>query len=273
MKIQFHRNEKLVYLCIAGFVMTLLLAGMLLNWQGVAFTSNMLLVLSVVLGLLFFLEVYILCIEKEEKYILEKKRVRSVWRMSMQIVQTLVKTIDAKDSYTNGHSARVAQYSVMLAKRMGFKEEELGRLEYTALLHDVGKIGVSDAILNKKGKLTEEEYAIIKEHSEIGAQILSTITELPDVAVGARYHHERYDGKGYPDGLKGEEIPLFARIIAVADSYDAMTSKRSYRDALPQELVRQEITRGIGTQFDPRIAKLMLIIMDEDKAYNLREIE
>ena len=208
-----------------------------------------------------------------KKYILEKKRVRSVWRMSMQIVQTLVKTIDAKDSYTNGHSARVAQYSVMLAKRMGFKEEELGRLEYTALLHDVGKIGVSDAILNKKGKLTEEEYAIIKEHSEIGAQILSTITELPDVAVGARYHHERYDGKGYPDGLKGEEIPLFARIIAVADSYDAMTSKRSYRDALPQELVRQEITRGIGTQFDPRIAKLMLIIMDEDKAYKLREIE
>ena len=273
MKIQFHRNEKLVYLCIAGFVMTLLLAGMLLNWQGGAFTSNMLLVLSVVLGLLLFLEVYILCIEKEEKYILEKKRVRSVWRMSMQIVQTLVKTIDAKDSYTNGHSARVAQYSVMLAKRMGFKEEELGRLEYTALLHDVGKIGVSDAILNKKGKLTEEEYAIIKEHSEIGAQILSTITELPDVAVGARYHHERYDGKGYPDGLKGEEIPLFARIIAVADSYDAMTSKRSYRDALPQELVRQEITRGIGTQFDPRIAKLMLIIMDEDKAYKLREIE
>lgn len=273
MKIQFHRNEKLVYLCIAGFVMTLLLAGMLLNWQGGAFTGNMLLVLSVVLGLLFFLEVYILCIEKEEKYILEKKRVRSVWRMSMQIVQTLVKTIDAKDSYTNGHSARVAQYSVMLAKRMGFKEEELGRLEYTALLHDVGKIGVSDAILNKKGKLTEEEYAIIKEHSEIGAQILSTITELPDVAVGARYHHERYDGKGYPDGLKGEEIPLFARIIAVADSYDAMTSKRSYRDALPQELVRQEITRGIGTQFDPRIAKLMLMIMDEDKAYKLREIE
>ncbi|MGM9519957.1 MAG: HD-GYP domain-containing protein, partial [Phascolarctobacterium sp.] len=217
--------------------------------------------------------VYILCIEKEEKYILEKKSVRSVWRMSMQIVQTLVKTIDAKDSYTNGHSARVAQYSVILAKRMGFKEEELGRLEYTALLHDVGKIGVSDAILNKKGKLTEEEYAIIKEHSKIGAQILSTITELPDVAVGARYHHERYDGKGYPDGLKGEEIPLFARIIAVADSYDAMTSKRSYRDALPQELVRQEITRGIGTQFDPRIAKLMLIIMDEDKDYKLREIE
>ena len=210
MKIQFHRNEKLVYLCIAGFVMTLLLAGMLLNWQGVAFTSNMLLVLSVVLGLLFFLEVYILCIEKEEKYILEKKRVRSVWRMSMQIVQTLVKTIDAKDSYTNGHSARVAQYSVMLAKRMGFKEEELGRLEYTALLHDVGKIGVSDAILNKKGKLTEEEYAIIKEHSEIGAQILSTITELPDVAVGARYHHERYDGKGYPDGIK---ITDFAKMM------------------------------------------------------------
>lgn len=176
MKIRFHKNEKLVYACVAGFVIVLLVAGLLLHWQRGAFTSNMLLVLAVVLGALFFLEVYLLCTEKEEKYILEKKRVRSVWRMSMQIVQTLVKTIDAKDSYTNGHSARVAQYAVMLATRMGFNEEELGRLEYTALLHDVGKIGVSDAILNKKGKLTEEEYAIIKEHSKVGAQILSTIT-------------------------------------------------------------------------------------------------
>lgn len=273
MKIQFRKNEKLAYMAVAGVVILLLLAGVLLNWQRGAFTNNMLLLLSLLLGVLFFLEIYFLCIEKEENYILEKKRVLSVWRMSKQIVQTLVKTIDAKDSYTNGHSARVAQYSLMLAKRMDFSSEELGRLEYTALLHDVGKIGVSDAILNKKGKLTDEEYAIIKEHANMGAQILSNITELPDVAVGARYHHERYDGNGYPAGLKGEEIPLFARIIAVADSYDAMTSKRSYRAALPQHLVREEISKGIGTQFDPRIAKLMLMIMDEDKAYELRETE
>ena len=133
MKIQFRKNEKLAYMAVAGVVILLLLAGVLLNWQRGAFTNNMLLLLSLLLGVLFFLEIYFLCIEKEENYILEKKRVRSVWRMSKQIVQTLVKTIDAKDSYTNGHSARVAQYSILLAKRMDFSSEELGRLEYTAL--------------------------------------------------------------------------------------------------------------------------------------------
>ena len=139
-------------------------------------------------------------------------------------------------------------------------------------MHDVGKIGIADNILNKKGKLTEEEYAIIKSHSSIGAKILSNISEIPDVATGAKYHHERYDGTGYPAGLKGEDIPLIARIIAVADSYDAMTSKRSYRDALPQKVVRHEIACGLGSQFDPVIGKLMLDIIDEDKEYTLQEL-
>jgi putative two-component system response regulator len=191
--------------------------------------------------------------------------------MSMQTVKTLARAIDAKDSYTNGHSSRVAKYSVMLGKRLGFDEERLARLQYVALLHDVGKIGIADSILNKKGKLTDEEYAIIKSHSTIGARILSDITEIPDVAVGAKYHHERFDGKGYPVGLKGEEIPFIARIIAVADSYDAMTSQRSYRSALPQGVVREEIERCSGTQFDPRLARLMLEIIDEDRNYELRD--
>ena len=191
---------------------------------------------------------------------------------ALHTVQTLAQAIDAKDSYTNGHSLRVAKYSVMLGKRLGFSETDLGRLQYVSLLHDVGKIGIADNILNKKGKLTEEEYAIIKSHSSIGAKILSNISEIPDVATGAKYHHERYDGTGYPAGLKGEDIPLIARIIAVADSYDAMTSKRSYRDALPQKVVRHEIACGLGSQFDPVIGKLMLDIIDEDKEYTLQEL-
>ena len=234
--------------------------------------SKLILSVFVLLALLFLIGIYFFLIEQEEKRELEQQRTESIWRMSLHTVQTLAQAIDAKDSYTNGHSLRVAKYSVMLAKRMGFNETELGRLQYVALLHDVGKIGIADSILNKNGKLTDEEYAIIKSHSSIGARILSNINEIPDVATGAKYHHERYDGKGYPTGLKGEEIPLIARIIAVADSYDAMTSKRSYRDALPQSVVRAEIEEGLGSQFDPAIGKIMLQIIDEDEEYQLREL-
>ncbi len=238
---------------------------------GMTDISALLLGVFALLAVLFIVGIYFLLIEEESKYALEKDRTESVWRMSMQTVKTLARAIDAKDSYTNGHSSRVAKYSVMLGKRLGFDEERLARLQYVALLHDVGKIGIADSILNKKGKLTDEEYAIIKSHSTIGARILSDITEIPDVAVGAKYHHERFDGKGYPVGLKGEEIPFIARIIAVADSYDAMTSQRSYRSALPQGVVREEIERCSGTQFDPRVARLMLEIIDEDRNYELRD--
>lgn len=188
-----------------------------------------------------------------------------------QIVRSLTEAIDAKDKYTNGHSGRVAEYAEMIAKRCGYTDEHLNSLYIMGLVHDVGKIGIPDAVINKPGKLTDEEYEMIKTHSVLGAKILGTIQGMPSLHTGARWHHERYDGTGYPDGLAGEKIPEEARIIAVADAYDAMTSRRSYRDALPREKVREEIEKGSGTQFDPRFASVMLELMDEDKDYNLRE--
>ncbi len=139
------------------------------------------------------------------------------------------------------------------------------------LLHDVGKIGIPDSIINKPGKLTDEEYDVIKRHPVIGSQILKNINEMPKLSIGARWHHERYDGTGYPDGLAGEEIPEEARIIAVADSYDAMSSNRSYHGIFPQSKIREEIVFGSGTQFDPRFADIMLKMIDEDEKYTMRE--
>lgn len=192
-------------------------------------------------------------------------------RLSLQMVHALANTIDAKDSYTNGHSTRVAKYSMMIAKRMGYKKEAIRQIRYAALLHDIGKIGIPIGIINKPSKLTDEEYEIIKTHPTIGANILKEITEIPDISVGARYHHERYDGKGYPDQKTAQEIPEIARIIGVADAYDTMTSKRSYRDILPQEVVRKEIEKGMGSQFDPEIAKVMLAMIEEDVNYEMHE--
>lgn len=200
-----------------------------------------------------------------------EKRRRKVERMSLQMIKALANTIDAKDSYTNGHSSRVAKYSVMLAGRMGYKGEKLEQVQYAALLHDIGKIGIPNEIINKPSGLTDEEYEIIKTHPAIGGSILEEITEIPDIAVGARWHHERFDGKGYPDKLMGEEIPELARIIGVADAYDAMTSKRSYRDVLSQEIVLSEIEKGKGTQFDPVIAEHMVAIIKKDTEYQLHE--
>ena len=139
------------------------------------------------------------------------------------------------------------------------------------LLHDVGKIGVPDEVINKQAKLTEEEFELIKRHPVVGSQILKNIREMPELATGARWHHERYDGKGYPDGLVGDSIPEAARIIAVADAYDAMTSYRSYRDVMPQDKVREEFKRCSGTQFDPRFADIMIKMIDEDTEYKMKE--
>ena len=200
-----------------------------------------------------------------------EKRREKVEKLSVQMVKALANTIDAKDAYTNGHSTRVAKYSIMLAKRMGYEGERLENLYYAALLHDIGKIGVPREIINKTSKLTDEEYAIIKTHPGIGANILNEITEIPEIAIGARWHHERYDGKGYPDRLMGIEIPELARIIGVADAYDAMTSKRSYRDVLSQEVVSGELVKGKGTQFDPDIAEIMLQLIKEDTNYSMHE--
>lgn len=189
------------------------------------------------------------------------------------VMQVLAKTIDAKDKYTRGHSVRVAYYSRELAKRMGKSEEEQEKIYRIALLHDVGKIRIPDTIINKPGRLTDQEFSMIKLHTVAGYHILKGSNRFDEMAQGAKYHHERYDGKGYPSGLKGENIPEYARIIAVADSYDAMTSNRIYRDALPQSVVRKEIEKGKGTQFDPEIADIMLQMIDEDKEYKMKQTE
>ena len=184
--------------------------------------------------------------------------------MFEQTSEALVNAIDAKDRYTHGHSARVALYSRKIAERAGYSKEQCGQVYYAALLHDIGKIGIHEDILNKEGKLSDEEFAEIKKHPVYGYQILSGIHQSPYLSIGAHYHHERYDGRGYPDGLSGEEIPEFARIISVADAYDAMTSSRSYRNSIPAEKVREELVKGMGTQFDPRFAKIMLEMIDEN---------
>lgn len=192
-------------------------------------------------------------------------------RITLQSMYTLAKTIDAKDRYTNGHSMRVAKYSKMIAERMEFSAEDIEDLYNMAMLHDIGKIGVPDDIINKPTNLTEEEYYVVKSHPTIGYDILSEMPELKHIGIGARWHHERFDGKGYPDGLEGSQIPVKARIISVADAYDAMTSNRSYRQYMPQSAVREELEKGKGTQFDPKIAQIMLDIMKEDTEYEFRE--
>ena len=195
---------------------------------------------------------------------------RRIINLSMQIIHALSGAIDAKDTYNKDHSMRVAAYSRELAHRLGKPTAKLSEIYNIALLHDVGKIGIPNEIINKPDKLTEAEYALIKSHAIKGYDILKPISEMPDLAIGARWHHERYDGKGYPDGKVGEDIPEIARIICVADCYDAMSSDRVYRKALPQRLVRQEIERNMGTQFDPTIAKVMLQMIDEDTEYKMR---
>lgn len=192
-----------------------------------------------------------------------KKRQTEYQSIIEQSLRTFANAIDAKDKDTNGHSLRVAVYSRELARRMKLPEEEQQRIYYAALLHDIGKIGIPDHILKKKGGLTQEEWEIIRSHPVIGANILKEFTAIPGIADGARYHHEFYNGKGYCEGLKGEEIPLVARIIAVADSFDAICSKRYYHDEQTLAFGRQEIARCRGTQFDPQVAVHMVDMIDD----------
>ncbi|MCR5701391.1 MAG: HD-GYP domain-containing protein [Lachnospiraceae bacterium] len=191
--------------------------------------------------------------------------------LSVEVMEALAHTIDAKDEYTRGHSVRVAKYSRMLAEKLGLSSEECENVYYMALLHDIGKIGVPNEIINSPSKLTDDEYAVVKTHPCVGFDILAEIKSRPDLSIGARWHHERFDGRGYPDQKGGEEIPYYARIIAVADSYDAMTSNRSYRKYMSQDKVRMEIENNMGTQFDPNVAKCMLSIIDADADYELHE--
>ncbi|MCR5168531.1 MAG: HD-GYP domain-containing protein [Oscillospiraceae bacterium] len=210
-------------------------------------------------------------IEFQSKLCLKDEENKTTQRMFEQTATALVNAIDAKDAYTHGHSSRVTDYSRKITEISGKSKNECDEIYYTALLHDVGKIGVSMEIINKVGKLTNEEYETIKQHPGMGAQILESISECPYLMTGALYHHERYDGKGYPNHLKGKDIPEAARIVAVADAYDAMTSQRSYRDAIPQHIVREELVKGIGTQFDPEFAKIMIHLIDLDSEYKMQE--
>lgn len=201
----------------------------------------------------------------------EEKFREQLKQQNSDIIKTIVRIIDAKDRYTNGHSQRVANYSREIARRLGKSEDEQRTVYYAGLLHDVGKIRVPESVINKPGKLTDEEFKQIKIHTVTGYYILKEIYKDGEILYAARSHHERFDGKGYPMGISGENIPEVARIVGVADSYDAMASDRSYRKALPQAIVRHEIESGKGTQFDPKIADVMLEMIDEDVNYTMYE--
>lgn len=197
----------------------------------------------------------------KQRYELEyaKKQIE----MGNETILSIARTVDAKDTNTSEHSFRVSEYSVFIAKQLGYSEEKCENLRQMALLHDIGKIGIPDAILNKPDKLTEEEYEIMKSHVIRGGEILKDFTVIDNVSVGALYHHERYDGTGYCHGLKGEEIPLDARIIGIADAFDAMTANRVYRKRLDIDVVISELKRCSGTQFDPKLVDILLSLIDD----------
>ncbi len=191
------------------------------------------------------------------------EKTKEMERVTIQAIMTVANTVDAKDDYTKGHSMRVAAYSELLAQRLGWSDEDIQNIYYVAMLHDVGKIGVPDAVLNKPFKLTDVEFRLIKGHTLMGAEILNDFRMFPNISVGAKYHHERYDGKGYPEGLKGESIPLVARVIGLVDSYDAMTSNRVYRKRLSDDVVMQELEKGKGSQWDPDLVDIFVDLIKE----------
>ncbi|MHC1749297.1 MAG: GAF and HD-GYP domain-containing protein [Cellulosilyticaceae bacterium] len=201
---------------------------------------------------------------------IEKSKLYERLRMTfVDSIEAMVSAIDAKDEYTQGHCRRVSQNAVKLGKDIGLEEESLEQLEYTGILHDIGKIGIKDTILNKTGPLNEDEYDIMKTHPIVGANIVSQITTLnQSVSDGVRYHHERYDGTGYCEHLKGDEIPLFARIIAIADTYDAMTTDRVYRDGFSKQAALEEIRKGAGKQFDPYLVTMFIRAMMKEESLN-----
>ncbi len=180
-------------------------------------------------------------------------------------ISALAAALEARDPHTSGHAERVSHYAVAIARRMDFTDEQIELLQYVSILHDIGKIGISDQVLQKPGRFTPAEWSIMKGHSEIGANILAKIKALREGASWVLYHHERYDGMGYPEGLSCENIPLEARILAVADSFDAMVSQRPYKRALTLEQARNEIVRCSGTQFDPEVASIFLEYIEESE--------
>lgn len=192
-----------------------------------------------------------------------REQTEETQKIFIQAITTITYAVDAKDRYTKGHSVRVAQYCLAIAKKLSWSRQDCLNLYYTALLHDIGKIGIPDSILNKPVKLTDEEYRLVRNHPIMGANILRPITMVPQICDGAKYHHERYDGKGYPYGLKGNDIPYIARIIGIADAYDAITSNRIYEKAQVTGYAVSELENGRGTQFDPYLTDVMLDVIKD----------
>ncbi|MBR2240268.1 MAG: HD domain-containing protein [Clostridia bacterium] len=190
----------------------------------------------------------------------------------LESIQTLRYTVEAKDTYTRGHSDRVSEFAVLIGQKMGLSEAELKTLKIGGLFHDIGKIGIPDSILLKETKLSDDEYSEIKHHPSIGAHILSNATIFADIIPIVKYHHERYDGRGYPENLVGENIPLLARITSVADAFDAMSSRRTYRNNLDIDIIKEEIRKNRGTQFDPKAANIFLDIL-ENEFEKIKEIQ
>lgn len=203
-------------------------------------------------------------------YVLTKLRVRELdvrrekdERIIDQMMNMFAGLIDTKDEYIKGHSARVAYYAKEIARRMQLGEEEVRKIGYIGMLHDCGKIGIPDQVLQKPESLTGEERSVIKEHTLMGGKVLENFTEIEGLKDGALYHHERFDGTGYPFGLKGKEIPFYARIIGIADSFDTMNSDRVYRSRLPKEKILDELKKNAGTQFDPEIVIYMIEMIED----------
>ena len=197
------------------------------------------------------------------------KKNEQIQEMTTQTITAIANALDAKDAYTEGHAERVSAYSAHIAEKLGMSKEEIRNIRFVALFHDIGKIGVPDSVLNKPGRLSSEEYDQMKQHTVVGGEIIKDLDMIPGVFVGARYHHERYDGTGYPEGLKGAEIPYIARIIAVADAYDAMTTNRIYRNRLTNEQALSELKKGMGTQFDPDAVGALIDMLQTGTLKNL----
>jgi len=211
-----------------------------------------------IVGILLFFLPLLLARRSFELY----TKMRKVY---LETIRALAAAIDAKDPYTKGHSERVAETSVALAQELNLSDRDIENIEYTALLHDIGKIGIADNILGKDSSLTNKEFDKIKEHTVMGAKIIEPVDFLKNSYKAIYHHHERYNGKGYPDGIKSEDIPILARIIAVADAYDAMGSDRPYRKKFRQDKIMKELTEQSGKQFDPEVVKALISVLDRER--------
>lgn len=184
---------------------------------------------------------------------------------NVKAIRSLALAEEAKDPYTRGHSLRVAKYSRMIGDKLGFSEEDLRVLENASILHDIGKLGIDDSVLHKKGKLSDDEWKLLRRHPDVALEILAPLEFLHKEKEIIKHHHERYDGRGYPYGVKGNEIPLGSRIIAVTDTFDAMRSSRSYRDSLSNDIIISELKTNSGSQFDPKMVNLWFEILNQNK--------